>query len=379
MRIDTFKVEEWMNEYEKYSKYDLGNTTVQTLSLDELFQITSEDKTNFLNMLCSQKLGYGCIKGMPALKHGISKLYKTIKEDDILPTIGAAGANHLVFYSLVEPCGRVISVIPTYQQLYSIPASFGADVQYLHLRKGNNFLPDIDELKSLITPNTKLLCLNNPNNPTGALIPTNLLEEIIKIARSIGAYILCDEVYRGLNISDTQTPSVADLYEKGISVCSMSKVFSLAGLRLGWAASRDKKVMNACLQHREYNMISCSMPDEILAALALKHSGTIIKRNQKVIRECALILDEWINKEEHFSCVKPQAGTTALIYYDFQVSSKEFCDRLAKEQGVFLTPGFCFEQENCFRVGYCKSPDVLRKGLEAISRFAANNLQPKLL
>lgn len=374
MRIDIFKVEEWMNEYEKYSKYDLGNTTVQTLSLDELFEITGEDKTQFLAGLCSQKMGYGSIKGMPELKQGIAKLYKNINENDILTTIGAAGANHLIFYSLIEPSDRVISVIPTYQQLYSIPASFGADVQYLHLTPENNFLPDIEEFKKLITPNTKLICLNNPNNPTGALMPQKLLEEIIEAARSVNAYILCDEVYRGLNISDTQTPSITDLYDKGISVCSMSKIFSLAGLRLGWVACRDKAIINACLHHREYNMISCSIPDETLAALALKHSNTIIKRNQKVIRECAGILDKWINAQKHFSYIKPQAGTTALIYYDFKMDSKELCDRLAKEKGVFLTPGFCFEQENCFRVGFCKNPEVLKQGLEQISSFVKENI-----
>lgn len=369
MKTALFKVEEWMNEYEQYSIYDLGNTTVQTLSLDELFELSHENKQDFLNNICSQKLGYGYIKGSPELKKGIKKLYKTITEEDILPTIGAAGANHLIFYSLTEPSDRVISVIPTYQQLYSIPQSFGADVQYLHLTPENNFLPDLEELKRLITPNTKLICINNPNNPSGALIPQEQLTQIVEIARESGAYILSDEVYRGLNQSDEYTPSVADLYEKGISVCSMSKVFSLAGLRLGWIASKDKKVIESCFHHREYNMISCSMVDEYFAALALKHSDKIIKRNQKVIRECLLILDKWVKQQKHISYVKPQAGTTAMLYYDFDISSKEFCDRLAKEKGVFLTPGFCFETEHCFRVGYCKSPEVLKKGLEKISEF----------
>lgn len=369
MKTAIFKVEEWMNEYEKYSLFDLGNTTVQNLSLDELFEIANENKQNYLNNICSQKLGYGYIKGYPKLKDGISKLYKTLSQDDIIPTIGAAGANHLVFYSLVEPTDRVISVIPTYQQLYSIPQSFGADVQYLHLTRKNKFLPDINELKELITPNTKLICLNNPNNPTGSLIPEKKLIEIIEIAKSVNAYILSDEVYRGLNQTDEYTPSVADLYEKGISVCSMSKVFSLAGLRLGWIASKNKDVIESCIHHREYNMISCSIIDECIAALALQNADKIIKRNQKIIRECLSILDDWVQTQKHFSYIKPQAGTTALIYYDFDMTSKELCDKLAKEKGVFLTPGFCFETEHCFRVGYCKNPEELKNGLQKISEF----------
>ncbi len=369
MKIAAFKVEDWMNEYEKYSKYDLGNTTVQTLSLDELFVLSGENKEDFFNNLCEQKLGYGYITGMPAFKEGVTKLYTTITPEDIIPTIGAAGANHLLFYSLVEPCDRVISVIPTYQQLYSIPQSFGADVQYLHLTPENNFLPDLNELKSLVNENTKLICINNPNNPSGSLIGEELLLKIIDIAKSVGAYILCDEVYRGLNQSDKYTPSVADLYDRGISVCSMSKIFSLAGLRLGWIATKDKQVINSCIHHREYNMISCSLLDENIAALALTHYDKIIERNKIAIRKCLAILDEWVNNENHISYIKPKAGTTAMLYYDFDMTSQELCDRLAKEKGVFLTPGFCFETEYCFRAGYCKNPEVLAQGLDKISEF----------
>ena len=375
MKLEPFKVEKWMNEYEQYSKYDLGNTTVQNLSLDELFDLSNVDKTAFLNNLCAQKQGYGNITGNPDLKNGISKLYETVTPDGIIPTIGGAGANHLVFYSLVEPSDSVVSIIPTYQQLYSIPESFGAEVKLLKLKKENNFLPDIDELKALVSSNTKLICINNPNNPTGALMPAKILEQIVQVAQSVNAFVLSDEVYRGLNLTEEKTPSVADIYEKGISVCSMSKIFSLAGLRLGWVASKNKKIIENCLSHREYNMISCSITDESLAALALKNADKIIARNKKIIKECLEILDNWVKNEPDFNYVKPMAGTTALVYYDFDMTSKELCDRLAKEAGVFLTPGFCFEEERCFRVGYCKSPQVLKQGLEKISEFVRLNIR----
>ncbi len=369
MNIAPFKVEDWMNEYEKYSKSDLGNTTIQNLSFDELFELTGENKNEFLNNLCSLKQGYGYITGNPKLKESISNLYKTILPENIIPAIGAAGANHLLFYSLIQPCDTVISVIPTYQQLYSIPASFGAKVKLLKLKKENNFLPDIEELKKLAVKDTKLICINNPNNPSGSLMSKKMLEQIAQIADSVNAYVLSDEVYRGLNCSEKNTPSMADIYDRAISVCSMSKIFSLAGLRIGWLASKDKNIIEQCLHHREYNMISCSITDEILASLALKNADKIIARNKKIIKECLEILDCWVKNEPHFDYIKPEAGTTALIYYDFDMTSKELCDRLAKEAGVFLTPGFCFEEEYCFRIGYCKSPQVLKQGLEQISKF----------
>ncbi len=158
----------------------------------------------------------------------------------MIPTHGAAGANHHVFCSLISAGDRVVSIMPTYQQLYSIPEAIGAEVALMHLKQENDYLPDLAELKALVTPDTKMICINNPNNPTGALMTGAQLQQIVDIARSVDAYILCDEVYRHLTQTDEWSPSIVDLYEKGISVSSMSKVFSLAGLRLGWIATQDE-------------------------------------------------------------------------------------------------------------------------------------------
>lgn len=368
MDIKTFKVEEWMNEHEKTALYNIADTCVNTLSLDELFSLTNTNKYEFFDGILGQKLGYGHIQGSPDYKNGICKLYKSLKPENIISTNGAAGANYLVFYSLVNPGDRVISVTPTYQQLYSIPESFNADVQYLRLKPENNFLPDLDELKKLITKNTKLICLNNPNNPTGALIPETMLKVIVNIAD--GAYVLCDEVYRGLNQNDDYQPSIADIYENGISICSMSKIFSLAGLRLGWIASKNQEAIEKCLRHREYNIISCGVLDEIFAAYALEHAEQIINRNIQIIKENLNILDNWVKEQKHYKYIKPRSGTTALIFYDFSMTSKDFCEKLQKEKGVFLTPGFCFDIENCARIGYAGQKAELIKGLEKLEEFA---------
>lgn len=377
MKIDTFKVEKWMNKYDKFAAYDIAQTCVNTLSLDELFKLSNKhndfDKNRFVDEIFKKNLGYGQIQGFEDFRKGICSLYKTVEPENVISTIGAAGANHLVFYSLINSGERVISVIPTYQQLYSIPASFGADVQLLHLRPENNFLPDLNELKSLINDRTKMICLNNPNNPSGSLMDEKMLNEIVDIAREADAYILCDEVYRGLNQNDEVTPSIADLYEKGISTSSMSKVFSLAGLRLGWVASNNKLVIEECLKHREYNMISCGMIDESLAALALNNSEIILKRNKQIIRENLEILDDWVKRQKHITYAKPKAGTTALLYFDFgsgsDMTSEEFCIELIEKTGVYLTPGECFELKKCARIGYAGDKDVLRDGLGRLEEF----------
>ena len=371
MKIKPFAVEEWMNAWEVGAKYNIAETCVDSISMNELFELTGEDKTEFLNRLCARRLSYGDIEGLPEFRKGVCCLYKTLNIENIVPTHGASGANHHVFYSLISPGDRVVSIMPTYQQLYSIPESYGADVQILHLSKENNYLPDLEKLRRLVTPETKMICINNPNNPTGALMSEQLLREIVEIARSADAWILCDEVYRHLSQEDGWCPSIVDLYEKGISVSSMSKVFSLAGLRLGWIATHDMSVVKSCLSHRDYNLVSCGVFDEMLAAAALKHRDKLLERSRKIVRENLQILDDWVSSEPHVSYVKPKAGTTALVYYDLDIPSYEFCEEMYKKTGAFVTPGDCFEVPHSMRIGYAYGKQDLIDGLKAISEYIA--------
>jgi len=179
MQIKPFAVEEWMNAYEEGARFNIAETCVNSVSLDELFALSGEDQDDFLRRFCARRLTYGAIESIPAFREGICSLYKTLQPDEIVTTHGAAGANHHVFCSLISAGDRVISVMPTYQQLYSIPESIGADVQILPLRPENGWLPDLAELRDLAVPGTKLICINNPNNPSGALMDTAMLKEIV--------------------------------------------------------------------------------------------------------------------------------------------------------------------------------------------------------
>jgi len=369
MKIKPFKVEEWMNAYEVGAKYNIAETCVDSVSVDELFELVGQDKEAFLRDLCSRRMTYGDIFGQPAFKEGVCSLYKTITPDQVVTTHGAAGANHHVYYSLVEPGDHVISVIPTYQQLYSIPESMGAEVELLHLEKENGYLPDLEKLRAMVRPNTKIIAINNPNNPTGALMGADMLNAICDIARSVGAYVLCDEVYRHLTTNPRWSASVADLYEKGISTGSMSKVFSLAGLRQGWIVSRDKDFIEACLSHRDYNHISCGMFDEAVAAVALQGKDKLLARNVEIIRENLEILADWVEQQPHISWVKPQAGTTALLYYDLDMDSYTFCKKMYDACGAFVTPGDCFEEPKSMRIGYACDKQELIEGLRAMGDF----------
>lgn len=369
MEIKAFSVEEWMNAYETSAVYNIAETCVDSLTLEELVTLDGTNPDDFFHSLYNVKLTYGHIEGSPAFRQLVANLYSTMQPHNILPMNGGIGANFLVFYSLVQPGDHVVSVHPTYQQIYEVPQSFGATVDLLTLRPENNFLPDLDELRSLVRPNTKLICINNPNNPTGAVMERGILAQIVEIARSCGAYVLCDEVYRNLLQEDeADVPSIVDLYEKGISTSSVSKALSLAGLRLGWIAA-GQEVIAECMKHRDYTTISCGMLDDILAVHALKNYDEILKRNRKIVRENLAILDEWVKKEPSFSYVKPRAGTTALLKYDLPVPSVTFCTGLLAQTGAFLTPGVCFDLEGYVRIGYACSTEVLREGLEKVSEY----------
>ena len=150
----------------------------------------------------------------------------------------------------------------------------------------------------------------------------------------------------------------------------MSKVFSLAGLRMGWIATHDEAALSAFLSHRDYNLISCGMFDDAVASIALRHSDAMLRRNQTIVRENLAILDAWVAAHEHFYYTKPKAGTTALVYYDFDVPSYDFCKRMYRETGAFVTPGDCFEQPHSMRIGYACDKQTLQDGLAALAAFA---------
>lgn len=369
MEIKRFKIEEWMNAYEDDAVYNLAETCVHSLTVGELIGIDGTDPKQFFNELSKQRLTYGHIEGSPDFRELVSRLYKTMTKENILTMNGAIGANFLLLYTLVNPGDEVISVHPTYQQLYSVPESFGATVKRLNLRPENGFLPDLNELRSLVTKQTKLIIINNPNNPSGAVMDEAMLKDIVDIAKSVDAYILCDEVYRGLlQDPDLHVPSIVDLYDKGISTGSMSKSLSLAGLRLGWIAAPEQ-VIEQCLKRRDYTTISCGMIDDILAVHALKNYDRITERNLKIVRDNLAILDEWINSEPHMHYVKPQGGTTAILSFDYDMTSVDFCLGLYEKNGAFLAPGSCFDLEGTVRMGYACDTQVLKDGLQKVSEY----------
>lgn len=304
-------------------------------------------------------------------------------------TPGAIAANFLLLYTLIGPGDHVICVHPTYQQLYSVPESLGAEVSLWKLRKERSYIPDIDDLKPLIKDSTKLIIINNPNNPTGATIPKSVLQSLVDLARSHSITILSDEVYRPLfhgisPISPDFPPSLISMgYEKTIITGSMSKAYSLAGIRIGWIASRSPEIIEKIASARDYTTISVSQIDDSIAAYALSASvlHALLGRNIKLAKTNVEILKAFVEDHKALcSWVKPTGGTTAMVKFEKQgepVDDESFCvDVIEKTKVMFLPGSRCFGKEfgGYVRIGFVCETEVLREALKKLGVYIRENL-----
>ncbi|MCI1273092.1 MAG: aminotransferase [Clostridiaceae bacterium] len=366
MKIKEFGVETWINEHETSCTCDLTNTCVGVMRFNELLALCDNPK-NVIDEMLNLQLGYGKVFGTERLRNNIASLYENAKDANIVITHGAVGANALVMLSLIEKGDEVITYLPIYEQHYSIPSSIGANVKILYLKEENNWLPDLEELKSTITPKTKMICINNPNNPTGAVMDEDFLKQFVEIVKKAGAYILCDEVYRGLTHNGNPfTKSIFDLYEKGISTSSMSKTFSLPGLRLGWIVA-SKDVVDKVNIQRNYHVICVGRINDYLASLAIENKDTIVKHNLKICKTNLEMLDNWIKNQTRITYVKPNGGTTAFLKYNLPISSKNLCENFQHDTGIMILPGSVMDVDGYIRLGYTDDKDKIQNALNIFS------------
>lgn len=188
-----------MDTHQPHAKYDIAETCVASISLNDLRGL-SEDKTSEI-WSPSTRLNYGTIRGSEKLRTNLAKRYsarKPFQADNILITPGAIAANLTALYALIGKGDHVICHYPTYQQLYQIPKSLGADVDYWRAEESKQWQLDIEELKGLIRPNTRMIIINNPNNPSGAILPKATLDMLIQVGEEHDIIIMADEVYRPL-------------------------------------------------------------------------------------------------------------------------------------------------------------------------------------
>lgn len=368
MKIDDFVLENWLNpasESEKNEIY-LGGSCVLPLTVEELFALTGESLDDFLEEIRSMDLGYGSFEGTPRTRRGVAGLYQKVTAEDVILVHGGTGANHTVVYSLISDTDNVISIMPNYQQFYSLPKSIGAEVRQINLQAEAGYKLDLEEVRQAVDENTRAILFTNPNNPTGALLNPEEMQEIVEIAKAVDAWVVCDEMYRGLK--EEYMPSFADIYDKAIITCSSSKIYSMAGTRVGWIICRDPEMRKTLFNRRSYDAICGATFDEWIFAIALEHVDKILARSRKIVNENKAIVDKWLQGHKYLHQYADSYATTYLIHYDLDVDAVDFAEGLLDKKGVLVCHGGCFDIPHSFRLTLSHAEE-LEEGLRRIDEY----------
>lgn len=367
MYISEFKLEKWLNPRDG-CEFNLGASCVKAVTVEELFEVIGQDVDDFLQEVRKLSLHYGDFTGLDRLLEAIAVMHKGATADMVLTVHGGTGANNMVFTELLEKGDNVVVTIPNYQQHYSTPESLGIEVRYLELKEEDGYQPNLSTLESLVDKNTKLIVLTNPNNPTGAFAGEDVLKGMAEIAKKVDAYILSDEIYRGLD--DEYMTSIVDVYDKGIVTSSTSKAFSMAGTRIGWVIVKDKETYDRLENRRSYETISCGVFDELITAIAFENYDKLMMRNRKIVNENKEILDAWLKTQPKLSCAYESYGTTVFIKYDFDIPDDELCRDIYENAGVLLCYGDCFGIPNTFRLGYgFGKTEMFKEALNKLDKY----------
>jgi len=298
-------------------------------------------------------LGYTESQGSPALRKEICKLYETIQPEDILVHTGAGEAIYLFMYAAFKEGDHVIVHSPGYQSLAEVARAVGCDVSPWLAREENGWALDLDELRHLMRTNTKGIVINTPHNPTGYLMARADFEAVSKFAQEEKLILFSDEVYRESEYDPaTRLPAACDLGEHAVSLGVTSKTYGLAGLRIGWIATKNKKIYQNMASLKDYTTICNSAPSEFLAEVAMRNRKKLIDRNLGIIKLNLTVIDDLFSRRANlFKWVRPKAGSMAfskLLKGDIE----DFCDDLVKKAGVLLLPGSMYDDSrNHFRLG----------------------------
>jgi aspartate/methionine/tyrosine aminotransferase len=364
-KFQPFVMERMMSKFEKAVDYNLSESGVHPITLQELIR----DVPGALDRLLATEMDYAHANGIPELRQNIAALYKGATPENVLVTIGAIEANYDILAALVAPGDEIVVMLPNYMQIWGMAKNLKADLKTFPLAEKTGWKPDLDKLNAAVTKKTKLIAVCNPNNPSGSILAHAEMEAIVETARKAGAWILADEVYAGAErLTDAQTPSFYGLYEKVLAVGSLSKAYGLPGLRTGWVVG-PVQMVDAIWARHEYITLSVSMLSNHLAAIALSPEvrPRLIQRARAFIRRGYPVLEEWMKGQgDIFSLTPPQAAAIAFVRYRLKVNSTKLAERLREEKSVLVVPGDHFGLDHHLRISFGLPHDILRPALGRI-------------
>ncbi|MCP4757824.1 MAG: aminotransferase class I/II-fold pyridoxal phosphate-dependent enzyme [Proteobacteria bacterium] len=350
MKLNPFRLERYFAEWEFTAPYLLCCSDCESVSVDELFRLEPEARDRFASL----RLGYTESLGDPELRAQIASLYRTASPERILVHTGAEEAIFNFMNVALDPGDHVVVHSPYYQSLGEVARSIGAEVTEWRGDPANRWELDLGFLKGALTDKTKVVVVNFPHNPTGFLPSSEFMAELSGLSDDKGFTVFSDEVYRGLeHDSACRLPPFADLNERGLSLGVMSKTYGLAGLRIGWIATRNEGLFRKMAAFKDYTTICNSAPSEFLATLALRHRRSIVARNLAIIRSNLDRLNSFFGAHaDLFDWYPPMAGPIAFPRY-LGESVEEFCRDLVRKASVLLLPGTLYEDGlEFFRIGF---------------------------
>ena len=308
MPIAEFALERFFARHEFAVRHLLCASDVEGWRMDELLA-RADDETRAL--WDGLTLGYTEAPGHPLLRAEIASLYETIAPDEVLTFSGAEEAIYVAANVLLGPGDHAIVTWPAYQSLHEVARATGADVTLLELQASDGWAIDVDRLRAQVTPRTKLIVVNAPHNPTGMLPDEATYREVAAIASEAGATLFSDEVYRFLEVDpSTRLPAGADVGPHGVSLGVLSKSFAMAGLRIGWLATHDRRLLDAAARYKDYLTICSSAPSEILALVALRARDEVIARSRAITGQNLALLDGFFARQAaHVEWVRPRGGS----------------------------------------------------------------------
>ncbi len=372
MRQDfqTFDMERLMSKHEQTVDYNLSESGVHPLRLEELLDYRPGEMGKILEV----ELNYPHVNGIPELRETIAGMYDGATSDNVLVTVGAIEANYLTTRMLLGPGDEIVVMLPNYMQIWGIARNSGYRIATFDLQADRGWAPDLAELEEQVTPQTRMIAVCNPNNPTGAILSEEEMDAIVGAADRAGAWILADEVYAGAErLTDTQTPSFYGRYDKVIAVGSMSKAYGLPGLRVGWAVGPGEAIDELWKLH-EYTTLSATALSNHLAALALSPEvrPRILERTRGYIRRGFPVLERWAKEQgDLFQLTPPGAAAIAFLRYDLEVGSTELVDRLRVEKSVLVVPGDVFGMDRYLRISYGLPMEYLETALGRLGELVA--------
>lgn len=349
MNLPPFKLERYFAKYEFATEYLLCSSDCEAMSVADLLALEAGAAEKLQHVW----LGYTESQGNPALRKEISKVYETIQPEEILVHTGAEEAIFLFMLAVLKPDDHIIVHAPHYQSLSEVAKSIGCDVSPWQAREENGWALDLDELKRLVRPNTKVIVVNTPHNPTGYLMSRSDFEAVNNFARENNLLLFCDEVYRESEYDpERRLPAGCDMGEHAVSLGVTSKTYGLAGLRIGWIATKNREIYEKMASLKDYTTICNSAPSEFLAEVAMRNRHKLAERNLGIIKHNLAIMDDFFARHaDLFSWVRPQAGSMGFPKL-LRGNIEDFCDKVVREAGVLLLPGTMYDDTgNHFRVG----------------------------